>query len=106
MPPRRKPNKESRSKEPVEDQKEDLRAKLREKLRTSQLVRKSRFARENRMDKLEEKLENSKNPDERRRLKKEIGLLEEVFEKEENFSGDYPEYDDTCTYGGSADHPN
>lgn len=95
---RRKPTKESRSipdedknKEP--ENKTQLQKKLKEKLQTSQLCRKSRFARENRIDKLEDKLETSKNPTERRNLKKQIDILEKVVEKEEDFPGEYPEYD-------------
>ena len=118
--PRRKPNKSSRknpktkesssmtkeSEQPPLETKEQLRQKLHERLRVGQIGRKSRYVRDGRMDKLEEKLDDSKDPKERNRLKKELELLELIEEKETAFSGEYPEYADTGTYGGSTEHDN
>jgi hypothetical protein len=86
------------------DPKEELHNKLKQKLREKQLERTSKFVRNTRMDKIEEKLEESTNPSERRKLKEELGLLEKIQEKHLNsFSGEFPEYGDNCDYGGSME---
>lgn len=95
--------------EPRKNQKKstkELKNKLREKLREKQLERTSKYTRNNRMDSLEEKIEESKNPTETRKLKQELALLEKIQEKEfKSFSGEFPEYGDSCDYGGSMERP-
>ena len=103
MPPKRKPRKRQ---EENSVPKEDLKLKLKQKLKEKQLERTSRFVRDNRMDKIEEKLEESKNFAERKKLEDELALLEKIQEKELNsFSGDFPEYPDGASYGGGLEHP-
>lgn len=104
MPTRRKPSKASRKRQSPVDTKEELRIKLKQKLHEKQLERTSKFTRDNRMDSLEDKLDETKNPNERRKLKEELAILEKIQEKELNlFSGDFPEYGDGCDYGGSME---
>jgi hypothetical protein len=103
--PRTKPNKQSkRAGDNPETEPVDLKAKLREKLRAGQLARKCRYARDNRMDDLSQQLESCRDAAKRSQIKKELNLLEQVAEKEDDFSGDYPEYCDTATYGGGLEH--
>lgn len=108
MPTRHKPNKASRKRhengQNPTDTKEDLKNKLKQKLREKQLERTSKTVRCNRMDQLEEKLQESKNSAERHKIKEELNLLEKIQEKELNtFSGEFPEYGDNCDYGGSME---
>lgn len=106
MPTIRKPRKrhEERKEVPPVDPKQDLKNKLRQKLREKQLERTAKYVRDTRMDDLEEKLEDSKNPAERHKLKEELALLEKIQEKELNtVNGDFAEYADVCDYGGSME---
>jgi len=108
--PRRKPNKASRKKqeetEPQPDPKAELRLKLKQKLREKQLERTSKSVRTNRMDDIEERLEESRDPAERHKLKEELALLEKIQEKEFNSqASEFPDYGDGCSYGGSMERP-
>jgi hypothetical protein len=86
-----------------EETKEDLKEKLKQKLKEKKLERTCRTVRDNMLEKLEDKLDNCRNPTERKKLKDNISVLEKIQEKEENFAGDFPEYGDGSTYGGSLD---
>lgn len=101
----RKPQETKEEEKPI-DPKSELKNKLKQKLKEKQLERTSRFVREKRMDDIEEKLEESKDPEERHRLKEQLSLLEKIHEKELNsFSGEFPEYGDSASYGGGLEHP-
>lgn len=84
-----------------QETKEDMKEKLKQKLREKKLERTCRFARENMLEKLEDRLDTSRNPHERKKLKQNISVLEKIQEKEENFGGEFPEYGDGGSYGGS-----
>ena len=102
---KRKSNKTSRTRQ-KQKKKEELRNKLKQKLHEKTLERTSRVVRDKRIEDIEEKLEESKNPTERLKLKEELALLEKVQEKEfGTFSGDFPDYGDGCSYGGSMERP-
>ena len=55
--------------------------KLKSKLHEKQLERTSRLVRDNKMEKIEEKLEESKNPEEKRKLKEELDTLTNALNK-------------------------
>lgn len=96
MPPRRKPNTQSRKKEPTdEEKKQELKNKLRQKLYEKKMGRSSRATRENRLESLEDQLDNTTNAKERARIQKEIDLLEDIGDKEyENATlADIPDID-------------
>lgn len=100
--PRRKPNKTQE--EILVNQKEELRNKLKQKLHEKKLERTSRAVRDSKMEELEEKLEDSRNPAEKHKLKQELDLLTKIQEKElDNLAGDYPDYGGGCDYGGSME---
>lgn len=62
---------------------EQLKERLRERLRGQQLERKSRDVRDQQAKQLERKLEKTKDRSERKKLKKEIALLDNIAEKEQ-----------------------
>lgn len=95
--------KRKEKKEPVREL--SAKEKLKEKLRAKKLSRVPRLVREERLEYLEELLEECKDPVEKERLQKEIKLLEDIFEREDNFNGEFPEYADTGSYGGSQERP-
>ena len=67
--------------------KEQLQAKLRDKLRNKQTSRLSRPARDNLMEKLEDKMKDAKGKD-KMKLKKQIKELEDIEDKEMNNEGE------------------
>jgi hypothetical protein len=74
---------------------EELRNKLKQKLHEKKLERTCRAVRDSKMEDLEKKLEDSRNPSKRHKLKEELALLTTIQEKELNtFAGEYPEYGD------------
>lgn len=79
--------------------------KLKEKLHEKKLERTKKLVRENLADKLEEKLDKSKNPKERKQLKHELKILEEIKQRQDTFTGEFPDYGDNATYGGGLEHP-
>jgi hypothetical protein len=109
MPPKTKKTSRKRREEddvPTVNTTESLREKLRQKLREKQLGRTSFSVRENRLEKLEDKLEETNNHTDRQRIKDEISLLEKVRENEMNtVAGEYPDYGDNAGYGGAMERP-
>lgn len=89
--------------------KESLKEALKQKLRAKQLGRTSKFARENLVEKLSTILEKGKTgektTDQEKKIIEDLNTLEKIQDKEENFSGDYPDYTDTGSYGGAQDRP-
>jgi len=105
----RKTNKTSRKRreesEPI-NVKEDLRQKLRQKLKEKQIARLSYSARENKLEALEDRLEEVKDHKQRQKIEEQIALLEKVREDELNANiGEYPDYGDNAGYGGSMERP-
>lgn len=88
------------------DKKLELKEKLKEKLRIKNLERTPRFIRNKKLDQLEERLDNCKSLSERRKIKKEIEILEDIQEREEDYNNDFADYGDNCSYGGQMEHPN
>lgn len=83
---------------PVKNLREELQKKLKEK----RLSRSSYHALDTRMEKIEELLENTDDKDLRKKLKKDLKLLEKVEEDQLNrVNGDPAEYGDNAGYGGS-----
>jgi hypothetical protein len=79
--------------------------KLKQKLKEKRLGRTARFVRDNRLEKLEDKLNKpSISEEEKKKVQDEIDVLETIEEKEENFAGEYPEYGDSSCYGGTMEH--
>jgi len=70
----------------------DLRKKLQEKLREKRLSRLTMYARDCKMDVLEEKLENTKNLREKSRIKKQLELLDKMQKKQDQTT-EFPVYD-------------
>jgi hypothetical protein len=61
----------------------DLKAKLKERIATKKLSRTSRVIRDKRAEKLEEKLEQKNiSVAEKRKIKRELSLLDEIEDKE------------------------
>lgn len=83
----------------------ELREKLREKLKEKKLQRTSKIIRNNMMEDLEKKIEETRNPEKKKKLKKDLKLLEEIEEKELAGASEFPEYADTACYGGGLEHP-
>lgn len=67
-------------------------AKLRDFLRIKKLERTCQFAREIKADELEKQLKNTKNKEEKSKLKKELKILDSIFEKEANYNTDQASY--------------
>ena len=88
------------------ESKKELKNKLKEKLRIKTLERTPRLIRDKKLDELEERLGNCKNQSERRKIKIEIEILEDIQEREDDFNGDFADYGDNCSYGGQMEHPN
>lgn len=82
----------------------ELREKLKEKLREKKLQRTSKVIRNNMMDDLEKKIEETKNIELKKKLKKELKILEEIEEKELAGASEFPEYADNASYGGGLEH--
>ena len=87
---------------PIKHNKEDLKAILREKLKEKQLGRLAPSARDNKIEKLKNKLQSAKGDKEkkeyRNKLKSQIELLERVNENQiDSFSGEYPSYADNTS---------
>lgn len=106
MSRKRREKKEEKGDIKTDNSKTDLRKKLKEKLREKQLFRTSRFVRDNRMEKLEEIIDKSRDPKERRKAKEELELLTKIEEYEENYNDDHPEYNDATDGGGGCVHDN
>lgn len=76
-------------------EKELLKLKLKEKLRVKKLERNTLHARDNMAEKLEERLEDAKTKDEKRAIKKELSILEDIEDRQaQSMNDDYPEYND------------
>ncbi len=88
------------------EEKSELRNKLKEKLRIKNLERTPRFIRDKKLEELEDRLEKCKNQNERRKIKREIEILEDIEEREDNYNEDCADYSDNFSYGGQMDHPN
>jgi hypothetical protein len=114
--PKRKPNKAMKKKKGATQPKKEvetlslkdqLKNKLKEKLKEKQLERTSKIVREKRMEKIEDILdgesEETVRGSERRKLKEELKLLEKIEEKQDTFTGDFPEYSERASFGGSQD---
>jgi hypothetical protein len=85
----------------------ELKEILKQKLLEKRLERTSQLVRENKMDKLEERIKKTKNKKELERLQTELEILEKVEEKQLNsFTVEFPEYGDGASYGGGMEHPN
>lgn len=96
MPKSRKPKEQK-------EKKIDLKQKLREKLQEKKLERTSKIIRNKMLDSLENRLEKSKNQEEKNKIKKDIELLEKIEEKELNQGSEYPDYFDGGDYGGAME---
>lgn len=74
--------------------KAELKAKLRDKLRQKRLGRTNKDTRENKLEYLYEKLENTKKKEEKARIRREIQLLEDIDNKEFNDldNSEFPDY--------------
>ena len=90
---KRRDEKNSDYREVIPLTKEQLQLKLRDKLKNKQTSRLSRVSRDNLMDKLENKIKDSKGKD-IIKLKKQIKDLKDIYEKEINNEVDrtIPEY--------------
>ena len=100
----RKTKRTSRKKK-EEEEPEDLRAKLKAKLYQAKLSRQPQTCLDDRLDKLEEQLENSKSHKEREQIRKQIALIEKIEENRQNsINDDYAQYDDKASYGGGIEH--
>jgi len=101
------PKKQSRKRrEDDAPPKQDLKSILREKIKEKQLGRLAPSARDNKIEKLKEKLSSVKedNEEHRQKLQAHIELLEKVNENQvDSFTGEYPEYVDNVAYGGSIE---
>ena len=101
----KKPSRKRRNEEdPIP--KQDLKSILREKIKEKQLGRLAPSARDNKIEKLKEKLSsvNEDNQEHRQKLQAHIELLKKVNETQvDSFTGEYPEYVDNVSYGGSIE---
>jgi hypothetical protein len=111
---KKKDNKDkNENKEQTEEQKqadilkkrEEARNKLQLFLKEKKLERNSKQARNVMIDRIEDKLEISKNTKERKQLKKDLKLLEKIAEKDDRQASEFPEYGDNASYGGGLEHP-
>lgn len=85
---------------------DELKEKLKQKLREKKLERTCWEVRDKKMDTLKKKLKECTDPREKIKIQEEIDLLETIETKlEDRFAGEYPEYVDTCSYGGQLEHP-
>jgi hypothetical protein len=85
---------------------EDLKSKLHEKLRIKKLERLTQFSRDQMVEKLENKLDENKTAKERAVIQKELDILQEIDDKQQNsINNDYAEYTDNSGGGGGLVFP-
>jgi len=85
-------------------EKGSLKELLREKLQAKKLSRTSRHARDLKADALEEKLENTTDPEEKKRIINTLELIDKIEDKENSFSGEFPDYAVRADMGGQMEH--
>jgi hypothetical protein len=88
---------QSRKKKVTKDEtkKVDLKMQLKEKLKEKQLGRLAVSARENKLEKLQEKLKNIKDDSEKLKLENKIELIKRVNDNDNeksSFTGEFPQY--------------
>jgi hypothetical protein len=102
----KKPSRKRRDQKEDSIPKQDLKSILREKIKEKQLGRLAPSARDNKIEKLKEKLSSVKedNEEHRQKLQAHIELLKKVNENQiDSFTGEYPDYVDNVSYGGSIE---
>ena len=104
--PSQRHSRKGKEKKEKEVDKDELREKLKQKLREKKLERTCWEVRDKKMETLKRKLKECTDPREKIKIQEEIDLLETIETKlEDRFAGEYPEYVDTCSYGGQLEHP-